>query len=350
MHSTGCAFALAFCTCLSTAAQDEPLPKFGTTVVVPGGMRGDIYYIPSDTLRLPEFRRFKPVGSIYASSLNVPPQSFLDGFPGVTSRFEWFAIDYNGRFWIENPGVYQFALTSDDGSKLYIDDKLAVDNDGVHPPQVGTGSVKLSGGIHRIRVSYFQGPREYVALVLQVAGPGEAWRIFSTDEFKPPPNPEMWSYPEVERTSHLRISPVAGAPGEQVSVEVSIESPPGRKPVSLQWRVVVPDQVLELADTGPERGRAATGSEKLLTCSRLKNYVYACSLDGGQQLIADGPIAVFHFKIRTEAPSTAAALRLEEAEAAGPDGRRSRLSSAEGTVTVNGPAAAARPGSTSPPH
>jgi hypothetical protein len=348
VHPTWSVFALAFCACLSTVAQDESLPKFGTTVVIPGGMRGDIYYIPSDTARLPEFRWFKPVGSIYTNSLNVPPQSFLNGFPGVTNRFEWFAIDYHGRFWIENPGVYRFSLTSDDGSKLYIDDELAVDNDGVHPPQVRMGSVKLSGGIHRIRVSYFQGPREDVALVLQVAGPGEAWRIFSTEEFKPPPNPEMWSYPDAEHNSHLRISPVVGVPREQVSVEVSIESPPGRNPVSLRWRFVVPDQVLEWSDTGSERGRAAITSEKLLTCSRLKSYLYACSLDGSQNPIADGPIAVFHFTIRTEAPSTVSALRLEKAEAVSLDGRQSTISSAEGTVTIKSRVEGSRPDSRSP--
>jgi len=43
-----------------------------------------------------------------------------------------------------------------------------------------------------MRVSYFQGPRFQVALVLKVAGPGEALRIFSTEEFKPPSNPETW--------------------------------------------------------------------------------------------------------------------------------------------------------------
>jgi hypothetical protein len=305
-------------------------------------MRGDIYYIPFDTTALPELRWFKPVGSIYTNSLNVPPQSFLYGFPGVTNRFEWFAIDYNGRFWIENPGVYQFSLTSDDGSKLYIDDELIVNNDGVHPPQVRTGRIKLSGGIHRMRVSYFQGPRDEVALILQVAGPGEAWRIFSTEEFKPPPNPETWSYPEVEHNSHLRISPVAGAPGEQVSLEVSIESPPGRNPVSLQWRVAVPDQLLELVDIGPERGRTAAASEKLLTCYKLKNYLYACSLDGGEKPIADGLIAVFHIQIRTEAPSTVTALRIEKVEAVSPDGRQSMLSSTEGTVTINNPAEGSR--------
>jgi hypothetical protein len=31
--------------------------------------------------------------------------------------------------------------------------------------------------------------------MLEVAGPGEQPRIFSTDEFKPPANPEEWRFP-----------------------------------------------------------------------------------------------------------------------------------------------------------
>ena len=114
---------------------------------------------------------------------------------GVTKRFEWFAIDYAARFWIEKPGVYRFGLVSDDGSRMYVDDREIIDNDGIHSAQRRAGSVDLSGGIHQIRVSYFQGPRDEVALVLQIAGPGERFRIFSTDEFKPPPNTDDWTFP-----------------------------------------------------------------------------------------------------------------------------------------------------------
>ena len=46
----------------------------------------------------------KPVGTIYTNSLNVSPQRFDESFPGITDRFEWFAIDYTGKFWIEQPG------------------------------------------------------------------------------------------------------------------------------------------------------------------------------------------------------------------------------------------------------
>jgi hypothetical protein len=178
----------------AVAAEQESDAKFGTTVVIPSGLRGFVYHVRHNTARLPDFGGLKPVGDIYTASLNIPPQDFRLGFPGVTKRFEWFAIDYKGRFWIDNPGAYRFVLTSDDGARLYIDDELIVDNDGQHPPQDRTGSITMSVGIHRVRVSYFQGPRFQVALVLQVAPPGEQFRVFSTDEFKPPLHPKSWPY------------------------------------------------------------------------------------------------------------------------------------------------------------
>lgn len=184
---------------LLSAAQETsgmPVATFGTTVVIPAGLKGNIYHLPEGTNSLAALDRSKkPVGTIYTSSLNVRPQDFSIGFPGVTSRFEWFAIDYSGKFWIEKPGLYRFRLVADDGAMLYIDDQLIIDNDGVHSPDARRGSVRLDGGVHTIRVPYFQGPRFTVALLLEVAGPGDkSPRVFSTDEFKPPGNPEDWRY------------------------------------------------------------------------------------------------------------------------------------------------------------
>ena len=140
--------------------------------MVPGGLEGVIYHISKRSKVIPDLRKIKPQGKIYVSALNIPLRDFTEGFPGVTKRQEWFAIDYTGRFWIEKPGLYRFALTSDDGSRLDIDDQTVVDNDGIHPVATKSGSVELAGGIHRIRVQYFQGPRLQVALVLEIAGPG----------------------------------------------------------------------------------------------------------------------------------------------------------------------------------
>ena len=190
---------LACCLAAAALAQEPPpeegvVASFGTTVVLPSGLEGKIYFIHQGTHKLPKFEKLKPVGKIYTTSLNVMPREFTTGFPGITDRVEWFAIDYSGRFYVANPGKYEFELASDDGSKLYIDDRVIIDNDGVHPPLRMKGSADLAGGIHRIRVSYFQGPRFHLALILAVARTGEPLRPFNTDEFKPPAHPEDWKY------------------------------------------------------------------------------------------------------------------------------------------------------------
>ena len=169
--------ALALLLILALAAQEEPRYKFsttvytfGTTVASNSGFRGDIYFVEEGREKLPDFARLKPVGSIYTPALCVPGREFEEGFPGVTDRIEWFAIDYTGRFWIEKAGVYRFSLLSDDGARLRIDNKLLIDNDGVHRANAASSSATLSQGVHEIRVEYFQGPRFTVALVLAVAG------------------------------------------------------------------------------------------------------------------------------------------------------------------------------------
>jgi len=201
---------------------DAPAPTFGTTVVIPSGLRGEIYAIPDRTMLLPRFSSLGPIGDIWTTMLNIPPRHWREGFPGVTSRDEWFAINYTGKFWIAKPGPYAFALLSDDGSKLYIDDQLIIDNDCQHPPAVMGAGIILKGGLHRIRVSYFQGPRDCLALVLAVRGPGERWRPFSTDEFKPPSNPEDWTFADTSNTiiledpnwqpGHLKLRDLIGEP------------------------------------------------------------------------------------------------------------------------------------------
>jgi hypothetical protein len=181
-------YRAAFLLAITAFAQESTV-TFGITVMIPSALEGRIYNIRAGTQKLPNFRKMKPVGTIYTTSLNIPLQSFLRGFPGVTKRTEWFAIDYTGRFWAEKPGYYDFSLTSDDGSNLYIDQELVIDNDGQHAAIERTGSVQLKKGVHEIRVSYFQGPRDSVALVLKMAFPGEELRIFNTDELKPPQTP-----------------------------------------------------------------------------------------------------------------------------------------------------------------
>lgn len=194
MHRSSAACLYVSVVLVVRCLAQDTIPTFGTTVVVPSGLRGLIYYIPPGSRRLPRFPELEAAGAIYTDSLNIPRRRFENGFPGVTDRFEWFAIDYTGRFWIEEPGDYRFAVTSDDGANVYIDGHLEIYNNGIHAPVRRPATVQLTGGIHELRVSYFQGPRFEVALILEVAGPHGQWHTFSTNEFKPPPNPDDWKF------------------------------------------------------------------------------------------------------------------------------------------------------------
>ena len=152
----------------------------------PDMLRGEVYDLPVDTRNLPNFEKLKPTGVVCTNTLNIPTRSFLEGIPGVTTRIEWFGIDYQGDFWVETPGAYMFTLSSDDGSRLYIDGKSIIDNDGQHAALELGGRAKLEPGKHHIRVSYFQGPREFVALVLKVAPPKGIFDFFDMRAYRAP--------------------------------------------------------------------------------------------------------------------------------------------------------------------
>ncbi len=157
--------------CISAMGQGSENP-FGSATSDLMSLKGDIYYLPEGTSSLPDFTSLTPVGSIYTKVLDIPTRSFTSGFPGVTDRFEWFAIRYAGTFNVDKEGDYAFRLVSDDGSRLIIDGKKIIDNDGTHATQSAFGDVYLASGQHSIEVDYFQGPRDEIALQLFWTPPG----------------------------------------------------------------------------------------------------------------------------------------------------------------------------------
>lgn len=164
-----------------TTKDDTKKPSFfGTHQAIKGALKGEIYYLPVNTAKLPDFSTLQPVGSIYTKKLDISPRRFETGFPGIDNRNEWFAIQYNGAFFVLKPGDYTFRILSDDGSKLYIDNKLVIDNDGVHPPQEKTAKIRLAPGPHKIRIEYFQGPRYDIALQVWITPPGGKEMIFES--------------------------------------------------------------------------------------------------------------------------------------------------------------------------
>jgi len=68
-----------------------------------------------------------------------------------------FGLLFSGYIKILEDGVYTFFTSSDDGSGLYINDKLVVDNDGFHGMQEKKGEIALRKGYHKFSVRYFEG-------------------------------------------------------------------------------------------------------------------------------------------------------------------------------------------------
>jgi len=92
-------------------------------------------------------------------------------FRPTGKRIENVGLRFEGLLNIVGAGKYTFYTASDDGSRLYLDDQLVVDNDGHHATVEKSGAIDLTAGVHPIRVSYFNndGARE---LRVSYQGPG----------------------------------------------------------------------------------------------------------------------------------------------------------------------------------
>ncbi len=78
------------------------------------------------------------------------PYLFADNAGNLaTSAMRWL-----GRIRIDEKGLYTFGLSSDDGSRLWIDGELVVDNWGLHGAGWRDARVNLEPGWHQLRIDY----------------------------------------------------------------------------------------------------------------------------------------------------------------------------------------------------
>ncbi|HEU4569186.1 MAG TPA: family 20 glycosylhydrolase, partial [Gemmatimonadales bacterium] len=72
-------------------------------------------------------------------------------------RAERFAVTLTGWLQVPADGLYDLALSSDDGSVLWLDGQVAVNNDGYHGADAKVSTVALRPGLHALKVVMFQG-------------------------------------------------------------------------------------------------------------------------------------------------------------------------------------------------
>lgn len=84
---------------------------------------------------------------------------------------DFFNFRFDGFLRIVKEGIYQFRISSDDGSSLILDDSVLVVNDGIHNLTTTTSPIQLlTSGPHRIRVDFFDHDRSD-SLLIEYKGP-----------------------------------------------------------------------------------------------------------------------------------------------------------------------------------
>ena len=130
-------------TAMATFTKVEPAKAVRTTNVVNGLM---YKYFEGDWSELPNFDELKSVAEGTVSNFSYSLRKTID----------LFGFEYFGFIKVPQDAVYTFFTASDDGSRLYIDDQLVVDNDKLHGVVEKQGLIALETGMHKIKVTFFE--------------------------------------------------------------------------------------------------------------------------------------------------------------------------------------------------
>jgi len=112
---------------------------------LPGGFYGDLASA-GFTLSGGRDNTNAPSGTGQTNSLN--PSDYDTG--------DRFALKFTSDLTVTTGGTYTFSISSDDGSKLFVNGVEVIDNDGLQAVNTETGTISLPPGDHTIEIIYFE--------------------------------------------------------------------------------------------------------------------------------------------------------------------------------------------------
>ena len=138
--------------------------------------------------KLPDLATWTPTRTGVAKVINLSESHGSD----------YFAFRFSGFIEIPEDGIYTFYTTSDDNSKVFVDNILVVSNDFLQPPTERSGRIGLKAGFHAITVDFMEvGGGE--SLSASYKGPATSKRFL--------PAGVLWHQPYLERTAKVFITP-----------------------------------------------------------------------------------------------------------------------------------------------
>lgn len=118
---------------------------------------------------IPDYSTISSIGSVgldridNANSIDSEIFTSFVNTPFENKRIK-FGVQCQARLLIDISGTYTFKLTSDDGSRLFIDGTKLIDHDGLHSFTSKTASMVLTPKVYAVKVEYFNniGPKGLV--------------------------------------------------------------------------------------------------------------------------------------------------------------------------------------------
>jgi hypothetical protein len=140
---------------IDAAGNESPPAKAYYRLVTSGkghGLKAEFYPGPLGWNHLPVFAALTSTHEWNGYEFNLDRDQILSYLAHDSSTF---AVVWQGWLQTDQAGQYTFYTRSDDGSKLFIDGALVVNNDGDHGVTERSGALTLSPGRHAIRVEYY---------------------------------------------------------------------------------------------------------------------------------------------------------------------------------------------------
>lgn len=130
-----------------------------------------------------------PAKNVAIETLNATKPKFsgrMENFNKYVpkGRKDVFATKQTAAIVAPSAGDYKFYIASDDGSRVYIDGSLLIDNDGLHGMSEKGSKVSLTAGAHEIVVTYFDNGGGD-GLQVSWEGPGIKKQVIPTSALRP---------------------------------------------------------------------------------------------------------------------------------------------------------------------
>ena len=233
-------------------------------------------YYEGDWTSLPDFSKLTP-----KKSAAIPSQK-ID--IALAERADHFGMTFKGSLVVKKADDFTFRINSDDGSRLLIDGKSLIENDGIHPAgEPKTAKTPLAVGTHAFEIQYFEGGGEQL-LAVSVSGAGVPNLPLSVSRDTGPKNEDMSFHLHVMDKPLLIRAFVDGGPARSISVGlpggINYLFDPETCAVRFGWTGM-------FLDVGPDRGR---GVDRGGGWCKILGPKFSVGYDGPTLTVGSGPV------------------------------------------------------------